>query len=47
MRWKIIRELIQNGDPRAMGQGDIFDSYPARVWDVHKHAAIPVPPDPR
>ncbi|MBM3756044.1 MAG: sulfatase [Acidobacteria bacterium] len=36
-------ELVATGDPRAMGRGDVFDSYPARMWDSKAHRMLPHP----
>ena len=44
---QLERELVQTGDPRAMGRGEVFDSYPFRAWDGENHRGLRVPPDPR
>ena len=40
---QLERELVATGDPRAVGRGDIFDTYPARMWDSRNHRMLPHP----
>ncbi len=34
-------KLVRDFDPRALGRGEVFDNYPARVWNSVTHRALP------
>lgn len=40
---QLEQELKDTGDPRITGHGDVFDSYPARLWNETNHKPLPPP----